>query len=165
MKNTFASLVLLGWVVGCNSPEKSAETTLSDTVVTITDSVAATTTSVPQQAPAKIELVTQDPDATAIADTSQKPMGTIRLVVNGQETWQKQVPGTWKPFDRQYSKTFNVPENAVSAYTASWQMDSYLFYLIQDGNKWVVKSSHLEEGTPEGEFEYTVEKEVPNETH
>lgn len=149
---------MLALTVACSSAEKPTGNHSTDAAPT--DSASGHSI-VPEAAvPAKVELTTQDPGAAALADTTQNPMGTIRLTVDGREVWTKQVPGTWKPFDRQYSKSFNVPANAVSAFQSTWNYSSHIFYLIREDGKWMVKSSPIEEGGEEGEFDYTTETEV-----
>ncbi len=148
---------LLTGVVACNSPQKATESDLMDSTTVSQDATATA----PETVLAKAELITQNPTAAAVSDTTQPPMGTIKLLVDGQEVWQKQVPGIWKPFDMQYSKSMNVPKEAISAYQSEWKFSSTVFYLVRENNKWAVKSCLIEEGGEEGAFEYTTEKEVP----
>ena len=73
-------LCLLMGVAACNSPQKATETDLMDSTTVSQDA----TTTAPDIVLAKAELLTQDPEAGDLADTTRTPMGSIRLLVNGQ---------------------------------------------------------------------------------
>lgn len=155
MNYLFACALLLA-AFACNPP-KETDHTSTDTLPARTDSAPMPPTST--RAAAKVELVTEQP----LLDSLETPHAVVRLLVDNQEVWRKQVVGNWNKFDKDQFQYYNVPETAVTAYQSWWAGSGDIFYLIQENGKWVVRSCELPEteGDQEVTLTYKTEKEVP----
>ncbi len=150
MKYLLLSFLL--FAIACNSTQESTGTMQSDSAANVVSSSSEQ---------AKVELVAEKP----VLDSTETPHATVKLLVNNQAVWQKQVTGDWNNFEKDQYKAYNIPENAVAAYQSWWAGAGDLFYLIQENGKWVVKSCEMGESEGDSEeeitYEYKTEKEVP----
>ena len=154
MKYLFFGLLLLA--VACNSPKDNAIAT-TDTI-----NVNADLANIPPphaSAPVKVELVAEKP----VLDSIETPHAVVKLLVNGQEVWQKQVTGGWNTFEKDQYASYKVPANASAAYQSWWAGSGDIFYLVQENGKWVVRSCEMgeSEGEEEVTYAYKTEKEIP----